>query len=334
MNQVQTEQARASREASDWLILLQEEPDDTELHQCFETWLQMNRAHRSAWAATRRTTDVLDAAHNASTHNASSNHSTKPLIRHFARPRKRLAWRYGKRSIVQAAAAGLAICLAMVVFAPKLILHLQADHITGSGEIRTVDLADGSRVVLAPKSAIALDFDSNDRQVRLLAGEAVFEVQPAPERAFEVRSRAISTRVLGTVFSVRRAEQGVNVAVVEGHVRVAHADAAAQGEMLTAGDTVQMDWTGRALRNTRLPDDIAAWRSGYLIASDEPVAEVIDRLRPYYSGAILLIDDELAAQTVTGVYSLDDPPAALKAITEAHGAKLRQVSPWLVVISK
>ena len=41
----------------------------------------------------------------------------------------------------------------------------------------------------------------------------------------------------------------------------------------------------------------------------------------------------LAARTVTGVYNLKDPGAALRAIARAHNAVIRYVTPWLILVS-
>ncbi|NWM00863.1 iron dicitrate transport regulator FecR, partial [Klebsiella pneumoniae] len=75
-------------------------------------------------------------------------------------------WRaqFGKR-----AAAGAAVaCLALALAGPDLALRLQADHMTGTGAIRTVTLADGSTAVLDSRSAIAVDYRSGERRVTLL----------------------------------------------------------------------------------------------------------------------------------------------------------------------
>lgn len=44
---------QASREATQWLILLQEEPDDPEVRAGFEAWLDAAPVNREAWAQTQ-----------------------------------------------------------------------------------------------------------------------------------------------------------------------------------------------------------------------------------------------------------------------------------------
>ena len=82
------------------------------------------------------------------------------------------------------------------------------------------------------------------------------------------------------------------------------------------------------------PDQVAAWRRGRLIANDRPVSEVVDELRPYFSGLIVLTDGAFGRRRVTGVYDLHDPVAALRALAQAHrGVSVRRISPWLMVVS-
>ena len=71
------------------------------------------------------------------------------------------------------------------------------------GEIRTVDLADGSRVTLGTDSAVDVDLDQQHRQVRLLRGEAWLDVKSDPARPFLVETGPGSVRVTGTRFGVR-----------------------------------------------------------------------------------------------------------------------------------
>lgn len=105
-------------------------------------------------------------------------------------------------------AAVLSLVLAVGwVSGPTMLLQMQADYRTGAGEIRTVQLADGSSVELDASSAISIDYDTRERRIRLLAGSAVFDVAPMGEaetRPFVVQSAGGRTRALGTQFVIGR----------------------------------------------------------------------------------------------------------------------------------
>ncbi|MFT8775433.1 MAG: FecR domain-containing protein, partial [Gluconacetobacter liquefaciens] len=62
----------------------------------------------------------------------------------------------------------------------SLLIWWQASACTPVGEIRTIMLADGSRVQLDSDSAIAGDDTPGQRCIRLLKGEAAFTVAARP----------------------------------------------------------------------------------------------------------------------------------------------------------
>jgi transmembrane sensor len=102
---------------------------------------------------------------------------------------------------------------------------------------------------------------------------------------------------------------------------------------LTAGQALRIDGEGVVSRNANPIPWIAAWRDGRVIARDEPLGEVVDRLRPYFSGTIVVTDRALAAEPVTGVYDPSDPLEALRAIARARDAVVRRLGPWLILVS-
>jgi transmembrane sensor len=227
----------------------------------------------------------------------------------------------------------VAACLA-VVFVPAVLVRVQADYVTGNAETRSLQLSDGSAVVLAPGSAIAVAYGDGERRVRLLAGEAFFEVAPNPARPFRVSARDVDVTVLGTGFDVRMGDDGAAVSVQHGIVRVSHATTTPPvAETLEAGQSVRLTWTGQATRSTEPPELMAAWRQGQLIAQDQPMRDIVDQLRRYYSGTIVLASSGLAERRVTGAYNLVNPVDALRAIARAHGATVREITPWLLIVS-
>jgi len=325
----------ASREATEWLIRLQEEPDDEELRRRFERWRRADSLNEEAWRATASTANLIAHATPA------FERKWRPYVEDGPRRRgpgrvasKHRSGRRRQRRRWQVGALALAGCLALL-FGPGLVLEMRSDFATATGEVQRIALPDGSAAFLAPESAVALAYDGDARRVDLLAGEAYFEVVPDPSRPFRVMAGEIRTTVLGTEFDVRALGEGTSVAVAEGRVRV---DAPASGaspvsEVLTLGQSVRIGADGSVVRGTVRSEQIAAWRRQRLIAQDDPVPAVVDRLRPYYAGTILIADGSLDDRTVTGIYDLSDPVAALRAIAGAHGATMRRVTPWILVVS-
>ncbi|MFK8002160.1 MAG: FecR domain-containing protein [Polyangiales bacterium] len=63
-----------------------------------------------------------------------------------------------------------------------------------------------------------------DRVVALSEGDVLFDIEPVAGGSFVVSAGATEVRVLGTVFSVRRTDEGVAVLVYEGRVMVTNSD--------------------------------------------------------------------------------------------------------------
>lgn len=228
---------------------------------------------------------------------------------------------------------GLAAACALLFFAlatPTLKLRLEADHLAAVGQIEQVTLEDGSTVVLGPSGALAVDYGPDGRAVRLLAGQAMFDVKPDRTRPFTVSAGGVSATVLGTSFDVRRLGPTTTVAVSRGRVRVA---GAAASHDLRAGDWVRIEPGAPDETGVLAPDLVGGWRDRALMAEDRPIASVIDEIRPWYGGRIVLADQTLAAARVTGVYDLDDPATALMMIVRPYGGRVLRITPWLLVVT-
>jgi len=330
-------EARASREASSWLIQLQEEPDDLELRRQFKRWLEASPTNAHAWAGVEHLSEV------ASTMQPDLADRWQPLLAKERAAKDRPAegrsvaraaagWSRRRWSLGGAAVA-IAACFAFLAV-PPLMLQLESDYVTGTAEQRTLELADGSEVTLAAGSAIAISYSPGERRVRLLAGEAFFQVAPNPHRPFRVAARTVETSVLGTGFGVRLDTGGATVSVETGTVEVAASGERTEpAEKLGAGQSIRLSVEGQVSRASVPPQLVAAWRHGQLYLHDQTLRDAVDQLRRYYAGTIVLTDEALAERRVTGAYNLNDPEDALLGMARAHGARVRRITPWLIVLS-
>jgi transmembrane sensor len=311
--------ASRREQALDWLLRLQQAPQDMLLRDAFEQWLAADAANPEAYRKAERLWRLSAelAPSTAAEWPASAEVVQLPVRRKV--PRR---WWLG---------AALAACL-MLAVAPSLSLRLQADYRTAQGETRDITLADGSVVQLDSDTAIAVDYADNHRDVRLLAGQAFFEVKPDKRKPFHVRADSLRVTVTGTAFNVEMRAGRVGVDVQHGSVRVEDS-ARVLAAALTAGQRLRY-LDGQAQLSAFVPSQVAAWRQGQLIADDQPVAELVQALARYLPGTVLLRDDALGAKRVTGVYDLRKPEAALRAVIRPHGGEVRSYGPWLLVLSK
>ncbi|QXH51888.1 FecR family protein [Pseudomonas fakonensis] len=311
--------ASRREQALDWLLRLQQAPRDMPLREQFEQWLASDTENAEAYRKAERLWRLSGqlAPTTSEQWPASAEVVQLPVRRKV--PRR---WWLG---------AAVAACL-MLAVAPSLSLRLQADYRTGQGETRDVTLADGSVVQLDSDTAIAVDYLGNRRDVRLLAGQAFFEVKPDKSKPFHVRAEGVQVTVTGTAFNVQLRPGRVGVDVQHGSVRVEEA-AKVLAAALTAGQRLRYQ-DGQAQVSLFVPSQAAAWRQGQLIANDQPVAELVQELARHLPGTVLLRDDALGRERVTGVYDLRKPEAALRAVIRPHGGEVRSYGPWLLVLSK
>lgn len=314
--------AQRRDQALDWLLRVQQAPDDAQLRAALVQWCAADSANAQAYDKAERVWRLTGQLAPATTAQWPQP-AVPPAVLPRGRPRRRRTW----------LGAAVAACL-MLALAPSLTLYLQSDYRTAQGETRDVTLRDGSVVSLDSDSAIAVSYAGDRRDVRLLAGQAFFKVASDPRKPFHVRAEHLEVTVTGTAFNVELGAGKASVAVQEGSVNVAdwHADRLL-AQRLTAGD--RLDYQAGVVQQRRFaPGQTAAWRNGQVIADDTPIAEVVAELQRYLPGLIVLRDDVLAGKRVTGVYDLRHPQAALRAVVQPHGGQVDAYSPWLLVLHK
>ncbi|MBB4403677.1 MULTISPECIES: FecR family protein [Rhizobium/Agrobacterium group] len=316
MNEV-SEERRLFREAADIAIRLQNDPGNPVAIETARAWIERGPAHAAAWAKVAAihgmTGQIL----------AEEAHSSQKGFD----PNRRLLL-VGGVLCLGAAAGGS-------VLAPYVRLRARADYLTSTAEIREIPLEDGSMVTLGPDSAIAVDFGERARRVNLLTGMAYFDVRPDASRPFSVAYGPLTATALGTAFDVSGDDLSISVSVDHGLVLATSPDLPSPGgEKLAAGEWLTYDQASRRMdRGVREAFEIAAWRTGMLIAEKETVAAVVNRIARWQKGKVVIATPALKNNVVSGVFDLADPIRALDAVVRPFGGKVRAVTPFLTVIS-
>lgn len=346
-----TESERIRDQALELVLEIAMRPQDKDLRGKLEAWrrrsVEHDRAYRiaaEAWLLGGGTTDgdvarvdverddlesvrIPTAARGPLPPYVHGLHETRdrtaPLSR---RPRRRAA------ALVVSAAAMMGIAL---LVAPAVRMQIQADYLTGVGEVRSFELDDGSRVDLDAESAIAIAYSSKGRSVELLAGNAFFEVRHRPDRPFTVQAPGLETEVVGTAFAVSQSLKSTIVEVESGSVAVKPTRDPDSSQTLEEGDRLILDEaTGEARRSEVPLSDIAAWRRGLLLADRLPFGELLHELDRHHRGVIWVASRSLEQTDVTGVFDLRDPITTLIAAAETQNARVTRVSPFLLVVTQ
>lgn len=198
------------------------------------------------------------------------------------------------------------------------------DYTTAIGEQRTVRLADGSSVELNTDTRLHVAFSETAREVRLLAGEALFSVEKDAVRPFRVASGRVVVEAVGTAFVVRRTAEQTIVSVLEGEVAVARARPvsvrAARPDdalRLLAGQRADIVAHTMRTRDIENPEAATAWRGGRLVFDGDALADVVAEFNRYNTVKLVLDDPALSAERVSGVFDSSRPEALARFLEHA-----------------
>lgn len=286
----------------------------------FEAWLSADPTHERAWAALNGLWGRLEATPRDSQDNL------RASVERWQVGRSR------RKRIVQGSVA--ACLLAVVTFqGGNLAIRLQADAITSTGERRNIRLEDGSVLHLNSGTAVAIDYSSAQRRIRLLTGEVAFEVASAPDRPFVVETLGGSATALGTRYIVRQEAAQAQVTVTEHSVAVRSAPGQ-KARVVHEGQSVRFGAAG--LSRPVATDTWAAtgWMRGKLVFENRPLGEVVAEIGRYHPGMIRVIDDAAARKRISGVFPLDDPVAAIDDIERSFGLRSIRLTDRLILIRK
>ena len=258
---------------------------------------------------------------------------------HAFRPgwRQRLSTQlFPSLAIAVAATVCLAIALLLLLQTSIFENYGPQTYKTALGEQRRIHLDDGSVVTLNTNSELAIDFSKTRRAVKLIRGEANFQVAKNPERPFGVYAGSGMVWAVGTAFNVRHSVSGVDVIVTEGSVKVfsnigaeksselsidnaREAEPRITGERTSAGTGREeaLLIAGEVVRYSKVIESLdavqqedikrkLAWQEGALIFKGESLAQAVAEISRYTDRRIIITDPFLAGLRVGGHYKTGD----------------------------
>ncbi len=290
----------------------------------FETWQASDRRCVGAYARAQAVLASMDRAQALGKGYAFSHAQETPAAATVATSRgSRRSWR-----VAAALAAGVAI---LAVWWPAA-WWAEPAVATVKGELRQLPLPDGSSVTLNTSTAIQTRFDARQRVVELVRGEALFDVAKDPQRPFQVQAGELTVKAIGTSFTVRRLPgQAVQVAVREGVVEIVHPSAtrplrAAHNQLVT------LSAESGAARRVLVKQSVSAqqvartllWREGLVAFEGSTLAQAAAEFERYSDVRIIVVEPELAGQSITGLFAVNNPVGFARAAASAVGARVTE----------
>ena len=308
-------------EAAKWLAKLDtDSPTQTDI-KGFKQWVKESDAHRDAF-------DRLSLFW-----------SEVNIISQTASPRERAEqasislnagpwWNIGYA--LPAVALSFLMVTALTLFMPW---QTQTPEVftTDIGEQKTLLLPDGTAVVLNTNSEIILDYNAEHRGVKLLRGEALFDVFHDKSRPFDVYAGSGWVRAVGTAFSVYLRQDDVEVIVTEGVVEIGSMSVVEPGQMVSPDlSPVSVKAGSSAVFDIKAPHQVQlvevekivqklSWKEGTLLFKGDPLEQVVAEISRYTSLKIIIPERKMREMKVGGLFKVGDTESIFEALQESFG---------------
>ncbi|QBF26653.1 DUF4880 domain-containing protein [Pseudomonas tructae] len=296
-------------QASHWLMLHWDGPLDAQQRLAFAHWQAANAEHQRAWQRLQALQQTL-AAVPAQT------------------ARSVLEERQGRRTLLRQ------LCLVLLVGGSGYLgqRHLpwreaMADQRSAPGEVRRLQLADGSQLLLNSRSSVNIQFTPQERRIHLLEGELLLTSAKDP-RPLKVQTGAGEIQALGTHFAVRELQGGSRVELFEGAVMIR--PSAGHEQLLKAGNGLWFNAQGCGPQHAAERNSIA-WEHGRLIAERQPLGQFLEELSRHRRG-VIRCEPAVAQWPITGVFALADSDRTLAALRDSLPIQVHYLSRYWVSV--
>lgn len=314
---------RIRREAADWMARLGGGASEEDL-AAFRRWHQADRRHAEAYD---RIASIWSAAGQISVSAGAAGKGGAP-------PRTQ------RSPFVFAMAASLVVGIALVA----VLLGARWIHNSGAqealsfasaiGEIKQVDLPDGSHLVLDSGSRVEARFDGSDRLLTLREGRARFIVAHEA-RPFIVRAAANEVVATGTVFDVSLIQNRLAVLLIEGSVEVRQRGEGREGNVqrLQAGQKIVINDQAGAVRQNASRGE-TSWPTHMLEFDDTPLRDAVALVNRYSRVQLRLRDERIGELRVSGAYRAGDLAGFARSLATAFGLRLQNMADGSLVLAE
>ncbi len=321
-------------QAARWAIRATAGALSPEAQRDLDAWLNADPRHRGAYIRARAQWTDLDRL--AALHGPASAVHDEPAALHTAASliaeQDKDPPGVSRRQLLAAGVA--AITVAGGGLSWLLLRGDSVRYVSGIGEVRRIALEDGSTLVLNTDTEVTVQFSQQQRNIRLLRGEALFDVAHDRSRPFVVVANGTAVRAVGTEFAVRMESTQVDVTVTEGVVEVANSppgigmaaspDSAVDAKRVTAHERIVVA-RARAPQISSIAAAVAdrqlAWREGMVSFDGESLQTAVAEINRHNRRQIVVEDPALAAKPIVGVFRATDLEGFSAAAAEALKAK-------------
>jgi len=209
---------------------------------------------------------------------------------------------------------------------------------TRVGEVRSVRLEDGSRVILDTDTRLRMSVAGRTRRVELLSGRAAFQVAHDMSRPFRVAAGAMTVTAVGTAFEVMALPRRTSVTLMEGRV-VINAEHPPKAGVRREADLrpgEQLSLGADGALSSRRPvslDSALAWRALRVDVSDLTVAEAVAEMNRYSKVKLAVRNPTVSSRRISGVFRAGDVEALAAALAAYFELRVVERSGGRIVLA-
>lgn len=321
--------------------------------EAFRAWWRAHPDHAAAWQEIDRGVAAMEQFADMPLLRAMRAEARGAISRARA-ARRRRAWAGVGAGVLAASLAAVLIWLP--ANGPQLATSPAAAdrpapapqrYATRVGERRTIQLPDGTKVALNTGSVLEVAYRADVRDLRLLRGQALFQVAKDPNRPFVVLAGERRIIATGTAFDVRLDEGGgLSVLLVEGRVHVeprrreglARLVPVLARETLQPGErlsAVESDGSTKDSETLVAPAEIAratAWSRGQIIFRGDRLRDALSEVNRYSTTQLVIADPGIADLEISGVFPASGHRDFLDALQLLYPVKVEEKSPALIAL--
>ncbi|MDB9953898.1 FecR domain-containing protein [Porticoccaceae bacterium] len=367
-------------QAALWIMRAEDNDMSAAQQQEFNTWLTSSDQHREAYTRLIALWGSLDILEELNDHAAAVDHqqSHKQTKRTTTPTSGLTLWErlVGQRPFTistYAVSAFASIALVGILglgyqFINNLNQLHQGSYTTALGEQQTIDLPDGSAMQINTNSQVEVSYTETARIIRLVHGEAYFDVAPNKQKPFSVYAGNGVVTAVGTAFSVFLDNEKIDVIVEEGSVALAsrpgglnlsgsnlngsnlngsnssgnNSIAQANNQLqaplgeITAGQKAVFEKTVESLEMVApaAMQRKLSWLQGRLSFAGEPLSIVVASVSRYTGVTIDIDDPGLRQLPIAGSFNVGEVDAMIEALEIMIDLRIERVGPKRLRISK
>ncbi|MND67282.1 fec operon regulator FecR [compost metagenome] len=302
------------RQAIHWMMRLRGN-GDAELHGACEHWRGLSAEHELAWQRVQQLDRELGQGLKAL--------PGAGLVLDNARAG--LHRRQALKLLSGVAVGGAALWLTRDITPWE---RLTADLATATGERRSLDLADGTRLQLNTDSAVDIRFDAQQRLIELRRGEILVS-SPAQGLPLRVRTDHGLLEARGSRFVLRQGKSASRISVLQGSVALSPASGLSR-QVAEAGQNFDLSRAG-VLAVPQLDMEAGAWTDGLIVTRDMRLADFLAEVSRYRNGR-LACAESIRDLRLSGVFRLDDTDKLLALLPRTLPVQLHYRTRWWVTV--